>query len=190
MSLPNIIAVTAPSRRSGKGTVADVLITRFGYTKFQYALGIKTAFAALCMAQGIEQDRITRMLGGDLKEAPQAEIGGLSLRTFCEGVGTDWGRKMVSEDLWVNMAYTKIVKLLDSGHRVVVEDARFVNECDLVRELGGKVVRVVRPVWNGGLKPTLSSEGHLEDYQHNAIFANDSTIARLQEYVFDWAVSQ
>jgi hypothetical protein len=189
VSLPNIIAVTAPSRRSGKGTVADVLITRFGYTKFQYALSLKTAFVALCMAQGIEQDRITRMLDGDLKEAPQAEIGGLSLRTFCEGVGTDWGRKTVSEDLWVNMAYTKIVKLLDSGHRVVVEDARFVNECNLVRELGGKVIRVVRPEYNGGLPPTLSSEGHLESYPVDFIFANEASVERLREQVADWARS-
>jgi hypothetical protein len=183
MSLPRIIAVTAPSRRSGKGTISSLLVREYGYTEFAFAMGLKTTFIALCMYQGIDQKLYPRILDGDLKETPFQEIGGLSLRTYCEGVGTDWGRNMVRQTLWTDMAQQKIDKMLSLGHNLVLSDARFVNECDIARERDGEVWSVERPIENGGLAPTLASEGHLKDYPFDAMFVNSVDVPYLEGVV-------
>lgn len=191
MNLPKVIAVTAPSRRSGKGTVADVLIHDFGYTKFQFALGLKTMFVALCMYQGVEHSLIQRYLDGDLKETQIPELAGLSLRTFAEGIGTNWGRNMIGPDLWVHMANVKIAALLKQGKRIVFEDCRFANEAYLAKLHNGVVIRVVRPTINGGLIPTLPSElnnGLGPDYPYDYIFANERGVEHLRDQVRSWLI--
>ena len=182
-TLPNVVCVSAPSRFSGKGTVAHVLIREMRYVQFNYALPLKTMWTALCMINGLDKPTIERTLTGDLKETPMSALAGLSLRTFAEGVGTTWGRNMVHHDLWVDMARPRLKALLAEGKRIVIEDARFKNECELARELGGRVVNVIRPVFNGGVEPTLASEGHLKDYDFDWTFTNTGTIADLQSQV-------
>lgn len=181
--LPPIIAVSAPSRRSGKSTLSQVLMGEYGYTKFSFAEPLKIMFIALCMSAGVDKMLYPRILDGDLKETPLAEVGGLSLRMFAEGVGTVWGRDHVDSDLWVNMARPKIQKLLDSGKRVVVDDARFLNEVMLAYTLGGVAVEVRRP---GAPAPTLASEGHLDGFQFTKVFQNDSSVGTLEDRVREW----
>ena len=183
MDYPRIIAVTAPSRRSGKGTITDVLVGEYGYTELMFAMPLKVMYIALLMYQGVDQAHYPKILDGYLKETPMEEVGGLSLRTFAEGVGTDWGRDMIDKNLWVNMAKFKVSKMLDLGHRLVLSDVRFANECDIARQHGGQVWSVTRPVYNGGKEATLSSEGHLTSYQFDALFFNGGTVDELKDHV-------
>jgi hypothetical protein len=183
MVAPRVIAVTAPSRRSGKGTISSLLVRDYGYTQFSFALPIKTMFIALCMHAEIPQSLYPRILDGDLKEAALPEVGWLSLRSFAEGVGTSWGRNMVDPDLWVNIGCSKIEKMLGKGQRVVMDDVRFVNEANVARSLGGEVWSVVRPLDNGGLRPTLASEGHLKGYEFDGVFANIGDVSDLEHLV-------
>ena len=185
-SLPPIVCVSAPSRFSGKGTVADVLIREYHYVQFNFATPIKTMWTALCMVQGMDNDTIGQTLIGKLKETPMDLCGGLSLRSFAEGVGTTWARNMVDDNIWVNMARPKLKAMLAKGQRIVIEDARFPNECDLARELGGEVVNVKRPVFNGGVLPSLASEGHLAGYNFDWTFENTGSIQELQKQVRWW----
>lgn len=180
---PPVVAVTAPSRRSGKGTISSLLVREYGYTAFSFALPIKTMFISLCMHAEIPQSLYPRILDGDLKEQPFTEVGGLSLRSFAEGVGTTWGRNIVDPELWVNIGRSKIQKMLDKGQRIVMDDVRFANEANIARDLGGEVWSVVRPVDNGGLLPTLASEGHLKDYVFDAVYANLEDVAFLENLV-------
>ena len=60
------------------------------------------------------------------------------------------------------------------------------NECDLARELGGLVVSVKRPVFNGGVLPSLASEGHLAGYNFDWTFENTGSISELQKQVRWW----
>ena len=178
---PRIIAVTAPSRRSGKGTISSLLAREYGYTACSYAVPIKTMFIALCMHQGVDPTYYQRILDGDMKETPV--VGPLSLRSFAEGVGTTWGRNMIDERLWVDIASQKINKLLDQGHRVVIDDTRFANEAALARELGGEVWSVRRPIVNGGFAPTLASEGHMLNYDFDWVFPNIGSVVDLEGQV-------
>ena len=181
MGYPNVIAVTSPSRRSGKGTISNLLVREYGYTEFSFALPIKTMFIALLMYAEVPQAIYPRILDGDLKETPV--LAGLSLRNFAEGVGTKWGREMHDPEVWVKIGEQKLDKMLAKGHRVVISDGRFWNECNLARERGGEVWSVERPVENGGLAPTLASEGHLKDYPFDVRFYNSCTVADLEDSV-------
>lgn len=66
------------------------------------------------------------------------------VRRFIQRYGTEGGRDVFGYDCWVILARQAIANLL-ATHSIVVTDVRFENEADLIRELGGVVIRVIRP---------------------------------------------
>jgi hypothetical protein len=160
-----------------------------GYQTFKYAAPLYAMWQALCDDAMVPHAVYVRTLG-DLKETPIAQVG-MSFRTFAETIGTKWGRAMISDTLWVDIARVKMAKLLEDGRRLVVDDMRFGNEFDLVKSLGGKCIKIVRPIWNGGLAldAPLPSEGHLASYPFDFIAANDSDEESLKGKVRDWLTS-
>jgi hypothetical protein len=82
------------------------------------------------------------MIDGHLKEAPTPFLSGRSPRHAMQTLGTEWGRDQMNENFWVNITLQR-VKLFD---RVVISDVRFPNEVDMIRKLGGMVVRVERQI--------------------------------------------
>lgn len=65
-------------------------------------------------------------------------------------LGTEWGRELVDENLWVTVARKQIEWLAsrpadDRPDVVVISDVRFENEAEMIRELGGMVVHARRP---------------------------------------------
>jgi hypothetical protein len=57
--------------------------------------------AVLLQANGMSSDMITRYLEGDLKEQLIPELG-VTSRYAQITIGTEWGRKLIGEDLWAN----------------------------------------------------------------------------------------
>jgi hypothetical protein len=66
---------------------------------------------------------------------------GKSPRELLQTLGTEWGRNLVNEDLWLILARQK---LLSMGPGMVVSDVRFDNEAEWVRKLGGRIIHVKR----------------------------------------------
>lgn len=158
-----------------------------GYRIFKFASPLYSMWQALCDDAGLPHSVYATTLG-PLKETPLAQLGGLSFRQFAETIGTKWGRGMISDTLWVDIARAKIAKQLADGHRLVVDDMRFGNEFDVVKSFGGKCIKIVRPIWNGGLAldAPLPSEGHLAGHPFDFIVANESDIESLKGKVRDW----
>lgn len=92
----------------------------------------------------------------------------LSPRIMLQTLGTEWGRNAVHPDIWINYMLSVAKTLLhESGDTkfwnyipdcglveedrdphikgVVVSDVRFPNEFKAIREVGGSVIRVLRP---------------------------------------------
>jgi hypothetical protein len=86
----------------------------------------------------------------------------LSPRIALQHLGTEWGRRAVGDDVWVDYMVRIAREAMDgqyvydhkngllrdqsSSHiGVVVSDIRFKNEIDAIRARGGKVIRVHRP---------------------------------------------
>ena len=91
---------------------------------------------------GVDVDKIYSEFGGAGKSDPLPEFGGKSLRYMLQTLGTDWGRNMVSDSIWLDIVARKVKKNKDSGHLTVITDVRFDNEADAVKKMGGVVVQV------------------------------------------------
>lgn len=129
------------------------------------------------------------MLGvdvGDLRDRAFKERAipwlGRSPRELLQTLGTDWGRDLVADDLWVTLARRRIAGLLEQGVGVAVGDVRFANEARMIRELGGEVWLVVRP----GAETTPHShrsENGLPDDLIDRVVVNDCDIDELRRRV-------
>lgn len=51
-------------------------------------------------------------------------------------------RELIGKEFWNDLARPRILKFLQEGKKVVVTDTRYQNEADMVRSLGGLVVKI------------------------------------------------
>lgn len=140
---PRVIGLTGAAG-SGKSTAAAGLVAQ-GYTLVKFAAPLKSMLAALFVTQGLAPADIARRIEGDLKEAPDPILGGVSPRLAMQTLGTEWGRDCIARDFWIGLWHRRAAGILDRGGRVVCDDCRFWNETAALRNLGGRVVRITRP---------------------------------------------
>ena len=76
------------------------------------------------------------------KERPLDLLGGKSARWAMQSLGTEWGRKLIDNDLWTNAWKQKVVS--STTPVIIADDLRFTNEANAIHSLGGVVVRVRR----------------------------------------------
>jgi hypothetical protein len=130
---------------AGKDTVADIIDRLTADDLFMvsisFAAPIKAMAAQLLMHWDIEADALTDRI---LKETTISGIGA-SPRKLMQTLGTDWGRNLINETLWVDTAERSIRKALEYGYMTVVTDVRFANEAELIHRHGGQVWRIDRP---------------------------------------------
>lgn len=72
---------------------------------------------------------------------------GLSPRQMFQHVGTDYVRRQINPNFWLQH-FEIWYRQQPPGTSVVVPDVRFQNEVDLIHRLGGKVVYIYRPFHN------------------------------------------
>lgn len=127
--------------KSGKTTAAEYLQQRHGYTRLHIAAPLREMlFALLNKGFGMSGYDIHRYLEGDLKEAVIPCLG-VTSRHAQISLGTEWGRKQINDDLWVNAW-----KYTASGVAAPMNDSvRFPNEEATIRDMGGFTIMIVRP---------------------------------------------
>jgi hypothetical protein len=91
-------------------------------------------------------------LYGHLKEKPSPLLGGKTPRHAMQTLGTEWGRNLISADLWTNAWLVPVQEHLANGRCVVVDDVRFKNEMQIIHGLGGELWCVDRKI----LKPIVT----------------------------------
>jgi len=134
----NLVAFTGPAG-SGKSTAADTLCEA-GWVRVKMAGTLKDMAACFLRAAGVED--VQACLDGAMKETPLPQIGGRTPRHVMQTLGSEWGRDQIAASIWVDLARAECLRLMAAGHRVVIDDVRFENEAQMVRELGGAVVGV------------------------------------------------
>ena len=131
----------------------------------------------------------------------------LSPRIMLQHLGTEWGRETVSKDVWVNKLISTAEYVMRGYvyHRetglsedekttkpkgVVVSDVRFENELAILKDVGGKLVRVTREVSDKKAKsvgiPSHPSESAQQDISSDAfdcLLQNNGSIADLHKAV-------
>lgn len=144
---------------SGKGTVADILVEKKGFTKLAFADAVKDATAAIfgwprALLEGdTEESRIFRETRDEWWSEKTGKY--ITPRYMLQIMGTEAGRDVFHPDLWI----LSLEKKLAMYQNVVISDVRFPNEIDFIQRMGGFVVRVKRgddPEWyDAALKANL-----------------------------------
>lgn len=114
---------------------------------------------------------------------------GQDIRGLLQRLGTECGRELISDTIWINAALGEKspgdgVNNLDN---VVVTDVRFPNEAQAIKNRGGYVLRINRP--GVGAANAHSSETGLDDWSFDGIVNNAGSIADLHKEVQAWALS-
>jgi hypothetical protein len=132
-------------RNVGKSTVANLLEREFGFRKIHaFESGKEAAVTWFAEATG-DIDRAVRMVHGDLKDKPCADLpGGVAPRYFLERFGKFMGVEMGIE--WTLAIEVAKARREAPGRPIVVESV--VYEADWFRAQGGVVWRLERPGHN------------------------------------------
>ena len=86
-------------------------------------------------------------------------------------LGTEFGRELVSPNIWVRA----LEKRIDDGKNYVIDDVRFPNEAAMIHSHGGKVVRIYRPSQEeAAAKDKHVSESGLDSEQIDCELRNSS----------------
>ncbi len=147
--LPRTLIAFTGLAGSGKSTAAQHLVKNHGFQRIRFAGPLKDMMRAL----GLTEAEIE----GDRKETPCELLGGKTPRYAMQTIGTEWGRDLICQDLWIR-AFNAALAKVPEGVPVVVDDCRFPNEADAIVAVGGVLVRVVRPGAGAGAAGH-SSEG-------------------------------
>ena len=132
-----LIGLTGKAR-SGKDTVADRMVWQCGDELMTYAF-----------ADPIK-DMLFTLLGPAYAEAAEhKELAtnwtGKSLRELCQTLGTEWGRNLIDQNIWLKRAGREYQKNKDLGYQaMVITDVRTANEAQWIRDRGGILIQLNR----------------------------------------------
>lgn len=152
--------------RNGKTQSALYLVDKYDYVKLSCAGALKNLCAKLL---NIDLDTLNQMKNDNVpiqiqpdemwaitianaigvdKDIVAHDLEGIifkDVRDVLQYVGTDIIRKH-KENWHVDILRSEIASLLEQGYKVVIDDVRFTNECDMIKEFGGEVYFVNRAV--------------------------------------------
>lgn len=131
--------------QSGKDTAAAFLVQELGFKKIAWADALREALVILNprvqYAEGKEYHDLADALkwyGYESMKAHSPHYRGLLQR-----MGTDVGRMLLGENVWVDATMRRI-NAEPEQERWVIADTRFPNEADAIRNTGGRIFRITR----------------------------------------------
>ena len=156
---------------SGK-SLASSYFEGAGYRLVKFAAPVKDMLRILLHTAGLSRAEIEACLEGELKEEPLDVLQGASPRKAMQTLGQDWGRDMIHPDIWLDLWRSAVLSEFSLGHKVVVDDLRYLNEVQAVNELGGLVYHVRR---SSPDRPPMDHLSERFDFTPDHIIDNDGT---------------
>lgn len=160
--------------RSGKDTFAGFLVQDHGFKKIAFADLLKEVVYVLNpIVDPIVGFRVNDFVddyGWDYAKENVPEI-----RKLLQRMGTEAGRNLLGEDIWVDAAFRN----MESGTDYCISDMRFPNEAQRIVDNKGLTVRINRT----GVGPINNHWGEiaLDDWSFDHIVNNDSNLDYLRE---------
>lgn len=175
LPLPTLIGFNGYAR-SGKDTLAALLVCEFGYRRIAFADKLRS------FTEAVNPHVASRV----------AEVGWDAAKMDPEvrQVLRDYGaaaRDHIHPNVWI---FSALGGECSEDH-IVVSDVRFPNEADAIKERGGRLVRIER----AGVGPANDIDTLLDRYDRfDAIILNDSTIdslhAQMRSLLDEWAPAE
>lgn len=160
--------------QSGKDTVAELLCLNYKYQRRAFADPMRHALLTI----NPKLDSITRV--SDVVDDYGWEVAKKNpeVRRLLQVLGTDVGRKMFGDNVWVKM----LMNELNYEDKIVISDVRFPNEAEAIKKLGGSVWRINRH--NHSAANGHASEHAMDNYMFNHVIYNDGTVDDLSDEIF------
>lgn len=162
--------------RSGKDTVVKYLTDNYGFIRNAFADPLKRAAQQMFMLTDAQT------WDENLKEEV-IPYWGMSPREIFQKIGTEGGREVFGDDVWLKRWYFHYNQFKDLTH-YAVPDVRFPNEADYIRSLGGNMWHVLRD--GAGLsneRAAHASEAGLVPDAKDIIIRNNGTLEDLYAQV-------
>lgn len=123
----------------GKDTIANHLKTYFprDFRSLAFADAIREMLKAGFQLTDAHFER-------PLKNEPLEIFGGKSPRDLMKPLGTEWGREMIWDKLWITRIANQVGDYLGAGFNVIITDVRFDNEAEWIRSNGGVIWHIDR----------------------------------------------
>lgn len=178
----NVIGVMG-RKQSGKSEVAGVLARDYGFYIVSFADPIREMLYNLnpLLSSGRRLADYVDDNGWDAAKQFSPEV-----RRLLQYLGTEAGRRVLGEDVWVDAAVRRIKSLEKTNPGlpgVVVPDVRFPNEGFAIHfNLGGRIVHVERPTL-GADDDQHASEYAWRDIPGDYLIINDGTLEDLAHKV-------
>ena len=171
---------------AGKDTFAAFLIQDFGFKRYAFADTLRTALEILdpgvvAWGQYTSLRRLVRTYGWEVVKRDHPEV-----RKMLQVLGTEVGRELLGEDIWVEATFKKIKA--EGAERVVITDCRFPNELAWVKVSKGSSVWIDRP--GTGAVNGHSSESALAGIDFDYTFINDAqSLTEMRQRVSEFVVT-
>lgn len=172
-----IIGLTGKAR-SGKGEIASHLALCHKFHEDSFAAPIRRFMMDILNIQSMNEYHA-------LKEVPNPIFGGKTLREALQTCGTEWGRNMIYEEMWIE-SLKKRVSNSSKHSNIVISDIRFNNEAQAVLDLGGKIVQVIRPSVSINYGRNHESEDVIDPEFVSHIITNKHSIECLHNQIEDY----
>jgi hypothetical protein len=176
-SAPVIIGLYSPSPGHGKTTVANYIRGK-GFQVISFADPLRGMVYSLLVDLGLQPTEAWSAITTNKNVVIPAL--GMTGRHLLRTLGTEWGRDLICNDLWLRSWSARIAGL----SYVVTDDVRFPNEADLIRQAGGQLWIVTSE--REGFAPVDAnhrSDGALLDYAFDYGICNDGSLGELYEQV-------
>lgn len=165
----------------GKSTLAEYLVKSYDFNEISFADPIKNG---LCSIFSVDRETL------EIYKSNNVDIPGThrTMRFLAQTLGTEWGRHIVNDNIWVNLAENGIRRLQrqDKNAKIVISDVRFPNEAAMIKNNNGIVVFIDS---EGAHKKSRlldkdsnhESESYVEKLRNESDFTiqNNGTIAEL-----------
>lgn len=184
----------AGAAQAGKDTIGGILVKRYGFERLAFADTLRAVSYALNPIVDWEDDFPETEEWGTVRELQpirlqdvvdrdgweRAKLDNPEIRRTLQRFGTEVGRNILGENLWVDTTFA----LMESGKDYVITDMRFPNEHAAVNGALGFTVRVFRE--GAGLSGTAAlhaSETALDDHSFDYTLSNDGSLVQLEDAV-------
>jgi hypothetical protein len=158
--------------RSGKDTVAGMLMGLHGYERVAFADPIRELLYEMdpLVVHNYMDFRLQDIIDSKGWEAAKTEFP--EVRRLLQDLGVG-ARKLFGDTFWIYQALSDVAP----QDKVVVSDVRFKNEAQWIKEFGGQIWRINRPGIDAANEHV--SENELSDWEFDIVIENDSDMPAL-----------
>lgn len=183
----NLIVGICGAKQSGKDTVANYILDTFGGAKVSFADPIRTLLEVtdpiVYVFEGaydyIRYNDAVKLHGYDGAKKMYPEI-----RRLMQLIGTEWGRRQVHANFWVNLFKTS--SSFRSEAVLVAPDVRFPNEVEAIHTWsGGGILLRVRREAAEAVEDDHESEAHWRTMNADVEIDNNGDLADTYDQVYN-----